>query len=73
MIHETETMRLKIVVRAATREAFFATYARDFLARDTNLPETEIGDWVLLGNAGSYCASAHTRFLGFPPAEEIFL
>lgn len=50
-----------------------STYSRDFLARETALPEAEIDDWVVLGNAGSYCASAHTRFLGFPPAEEIFL
>jgi diaminopimelate decarboxylase len=50
-----------------------STYSRDFLARETALPEADIGDWVVLGNAGSYCASAHTRFLGFPPAEEVFL
>jgi len=50
-----------------------STYSRDFLARDTALPPAEIDDWVVLGQAGSYCASAHTRFLGFPPAEEIFI
>ena len=50
-----------------------STYSRDFLARDVALPPAEIGDWVVLGEAGSYCASAHTRFLGFPPAEEIFI
>jgi diaminopimelate decarboxylase len=50
-----------------------STYSRDFLAREALMSRAEIGDWVVLGNAGSYCASAHTRFLGFPPAEEIFL
>ncbi len=50
-----------------------STYSRDFLARDVALPPAEIGDWIVLGEAGSYCASAHTRFLGFPPAEEIFV
>jgi diaminopimelate decarboxylase len=50
-----------------------STYSRDFLARDTALPAAKIDDWIVLGNAGSYCASAHTRFLGFPPAEEVFL
>ncbi len=50
-----------------------STYSRDFLARDTSLPPVQIGDWVVLGHAGSYCASARTEFLGFPPAEEIFL
>lgn len=50
-----------------------STYSRDFLARDTQLPAARIGDWVVLGRAGSYCASARTQFLGFPAAEEIFL
>ena len=50
-----------------------STYSRDFLARDASLPPVQVGDWVVLGHAGSYCASAHTEFLGFPPAEEIFL
>lgn len=50
-----------------------STYSRDFLARDTPLPAVRIGDWVVLGNAGSYSASARTDFLGFPAAEEVFL
>lgn len=50
-----------------------STYSRDFLARDTPLPAARIGDWVVLGNAGSYSASARTDFLGFPAAEEVFL
>ena len=49
-----------------------STYSRDFLARDVQLPNARIGDIVVLGNAGSYCASAYTRFLGFPPAKEVF-
>jgi diaminopimelate decarboxylase len=50
-----------------------STYSRDFLARNISLPETAIGDLVVLGYAGSYCSSAHTKFLGFPEAEEFFL
>ncbi len=50
-----------------------STYSRDFLARDMPLPAVRIGDWVVLGHAGSYSASARTDFLGFPPAEEVFL
>lgn len=50
-----------------------STYSRDFLARDTALPVARPGDLVCLGQAGAYCASSHTRFLGFPPAPEHFL
>jgi len=50
-----------------------STYSRDFLARNISLPEVNVGDLVVLGYAGSYCASAHTKFLGFPEAEEFFL
>jgi len=50
-----------------------STYSRDFLARDVDLPAARIGDIVVLGESGSYCAAAHTSFLGFPPDEEIFL
>ncbi len=50
-----------------------STYSRDFLARDADLPAARAGDWVVLGHAGSYSASARTDFLGFPPAEEVFL
>ena len=50
-----------------------STYSRDFLLRNSGLAKTQIDDWIVFGNAGSYCASAHTRFLGFKPAKEIFL
>jgi diaminopimelate decarboxylase len=50
-----------------------STYSRDFLARDVLLPKTSVGDIVVLGHAGSYCASAHTSFLGFPQADEYFI
>jgi diaminopimelate decarboxylase len=50
-----------------------STYSRDYFVRKKNIPKTEIGDWVVFGNSGSYCASAHTQFLGFLKAEEIFL
>jgi diaminopimelate decarboxylase len=50
-----------------------STYSRDYLARDVELPLAHIGDIVILGNAGSYCSTAHTSFLGFPKAEEYFI
>lgn len=50
-----------------------STYSRDFLARDVLLPQISVGDIVVLGYAGSYCSSAHTKFLGFPEAEEYFI
>jgi len=50
-----------------------STYSRDYLARDVELPQAHIGDIVILGNAGSYCSTAHTSFLGFPKAEEYFI
>lgn len=50
-----------------------STYSRDFLAREVRIPFPAIGDVVILGNAGSYSASSHTSFLGFPPAAEVFI
>lgn len=49
-----------------------STYSRDFLARDVMLPRAEIGDILVLGQAGSYCATAFTHFLGFEQPKEIF-
>ncbi len=45
------------------------TYSRDFLARRQNIPQVEIGDWLEFAQAGSYCYSMITRFLGqtYPP------
>lgn len=50
-----------------------STYSRDFLARDILLPPARPGDLLILGEAGAYCASARTDFLGFPPAREVFV
>ncbi len=49
-----------------------STYSRDFLARDVMLPHATVGDIIVLGNAGCYCAAAYTHFLGFPQPKEIF-
>ncbi|MGO9309375.1 MAG: diaminopimelate decarboxylase family protein [Spirochaetia bacterium] len=49
-----------------------STYSRDFLARDVMLPRARIGDIVVLGEAGCYCAAAYLHFLGFARAKEIF-
>ena len=45
------------------------TYSRDFMARGLTLPEVRIGDWLRFDQAGSYCYSMITRFLGqdLPP------
>lgn len=50
-----------------------STYSRDFLARSIRLSEVQEGDTLVFANAGSYCAGMHTRFLGFDPAEEIYI
>lgn len=50
-----------------------STYSRDFLVHDAPLPEARPGDLVCIGQAGAYCASSFTRFLGFEPADEYFL
>lgn len=50
-----------------------STYSRDFFVKEISLPEIKIDDIIVLGYAGSYCATAHTSFLGFPIAKEFFL
>jgi diaminopimelate decarboxylase len=40
------------------------TYSRDFLAKRVQLPPVEPGDLLVFANAGSYCYSMHTEFLG---------
>ena len=47
-----------------------STYSRAFLVWDGALPPAQPGDLVVLGQAGAYCASLRTEFLGFPPAPE---
>jgi diaminopimelate decarboxylase len=59
--------------RARSRIYGCSTYSRDFLARDVELPALQVGDLVVFGHAGSYCASAYTHFLGFPQPEEFFV
>jgi len=49
-----------------------STYSRDYLAQGMELPRAHVGDIVIFGQAGSYCATAHSDFLGFPKAEEYF-
>ena len=45
------------------------TYSRDYLSRKTQLPIVEPGNLLVFENAGSYCYSMITRFLGqaLPP------
>lgn len=50
-----------------------STYSRDIFSNKVQLPEVEIGDIVVLGNAGSYSASSYCQFLGFPKPEEYFI
>jgi diaminopimelate decarboxylase len=46
------------------------TYSRDFLGRDRFLPRVSVGDILVVHNAGGYCYSAITDFLGrLKPAE----
>jgi diaminopimelate decarboxylase len=50
-----------------------STYSRDFLRKNINLGDIEIGDSIIFGNAGSYSASSYTQFLGFTRPEEYFV
>ena len=50
-----------------------STYSRDFLAHHASLPPAKLGDTVVFGNAGSYCASSHCQFLGFEKVYEVFV
>jgi len=50
-----------------------STYSRDLFRRNVQLPELKIGDIVVFGNAGSYSASSHSQFLGFPKPDEYFI
>lgn len=50
-----------------------STYSRDLFSKKAQIPELQIGDIVVFGNAGSYSASSHTQFLGFPKPEEYFI
>lgn len=50
-----------------------STYSRDFLARNILLPKISEGDLVVFGNAGAYCSSAFSGFLGFPKPKEFFV
>ena len=50
-----------------------STYSRDLFSKKIKLPEIEIGDTLIFGIAGSYCASSYTSFLGFPKPEEYFI
>lgn len=45
------------------------TYSRDFISKNADLERVEVGDWIALRNAGSYCYAMITRFLGqaMPP------
>ncbi len=50
-----------------------STYSRDFLAKNIKLPPARDNDIIIFGNAGSYCSSLVTSFLGFPKPEEYFI
>lgn len=50
-----------------------STYSRDIFTNNAELPELEIGDTIVFGNAGSYSASSYMQFLGFPKPEEFFV
>ncbi len=50
-----------------------STYSRDIFSNKKLLPEIQMGDIVVFGNAGSYSASSHMQFLGFPKPEEFFI
>ncbi len=50
-----------------------STYSRDIFSNKIPLPELQIGDTLVFGNSGSYSASSHMKFLGFPKPKECFI
>jgi len=50
-----------------------STYSRDIFSKNIKLPKVQIGDIVVFGNAGSYCASSYIEFLGFTKPSEYFI
>jgi diaminopimelate decarboxylase len=50
-----------------------STYSQDFLARGIRLPLPCAGDTLVFGNAGAYCRSMATRFLGKERPVEVVL
>lgn len=50
-----------------------STYSRDIFSKKIQLAGLQEGDIIVFGNAGSYSASSHSHFLGFPKAEEYFI
>lgn len=50
-----------------------STYSRDIFSNLMDLPELQVGDILVYGNAGSYSASSYMQFLGFPKSEEYFI
>lgn len=49
------------------------TYSRDFLAKGEKLPEVREGDVLTFRNAGSYCYSMISQFLGQDMPQEVLL
>jgi len=50
-----------------------STYSRDIFSHYTDLPVLQVGDILVIGNAGSYSASSYMQFLGFPKSDEYFI
>lgn len=50
-----------------------STYSRDIFRKNVILPEVMINDVLIFGQAGSYSASSHSSFLGFPKPDEYFI
>ena len=50
-----------------------STYSRDIFSNKAALPDLKMGDIIVFVNAGSYAASSHMLFLGFPKPEEYFI
>ncbi|MCD4782857.1 MAG: hypothetical protein K8T10_03390 [Candidatus Eremiobacteraeota bacterium] len=48
-------------------------YARDYLAKDIYLPPVEVGDILVLPNAGSYCFGMMSEFLGMLKPPEVLI
>jgi len=81
LLHYPETARHPCQVAGTTKEQHplpiyicgNSTYSRDFLARAVRLPLPEVGNLIVFGNAGAYCRSMFSDFLGKERPTEIIL
>lgn len=76
--HPESPHRIRLLPRREGKDRAFAvvgrtTYSRDVLGTARLAAELEPGDLVCFDDAGAYCQSMASRFLGQPDPEELYL